>query len=228
MGIPVESELLNPVPMAPTAMVAAFAAAARLGIMIKQTRTLEAAADVDTVILDKTGTLTTGRFAVSRLAPATGVEGHGAAAGVRRDGWASGRDRGGRRAARVVGAVTTGAAVRPAGGRWGSGRVQPGVAHDLPVGGGHLDPDLLAGQPGDQLLRGGARRDQLLGLHHTVPQPGVEIGLQAGPEQHVDEHHHQDQQHRHHPEHRRGDPAAQRRGGGAGLRGRAHDGPRSE
>jgi len=59
----------------PTAMVAAFAAAARLGIMIKQTRTLEAAAMIDTVVLDKTGTLTTGRFAVSRLAPAEGVEG---------------------------------------------------------------------------------------------------------------------------------------------------------
>ena len=53
----------------PTAMVAAFAASARLGIMIKQTRTLEAAADIDTVIMDKTGTLTTGRFEVSRLAP---------------------------------------------------------------------------------------------------------------------------------------------------------------
>jgi heavy metal translocating P-type ATPase len=59
----------------PTAMVAAFAAAARLGIMIKQTRTLEAAATIDTVVLDKTGTLTTGRFSVSRLAPAAGVEG---------------------------------------------------------------------------------------------------------------------------------------------------------
>jgi Cd2+/Zn2+-exporting ATPase len=59
----------------PMAMVAAFAAAARLGIMIKQTKTLEAAANVDTVVLDKTGTLTTGRFAVSRLAPATGIEG---------------------------------------------------------------------------------------------------------------------------------------------------------
>lgn len=59
----------------PTAMVAAFAAAARLGIMIKQTRTLEAAAAVDTVVLDKTGTLTTGKFAVSRLAPAEGIDG---------------------------------------------------------------------------------------------------------------------------------------------------------
>lgn len=59
----------------PTAMVAAFAAAARLGIMIKQTNYLEAAATVDTVVLDKTGTVTTGRFAVARLAPAEGVEG---------------------------------------------------------------------------------------------------------------------------------------------------------
>ena len=38
----------------PTAMVAAFAAAARLGIMIKQTRTLESAAVIDTVVMDKT------------------------------------------------------------------------------------------------------------------------------------------------------------------------------
>ena len=59
----------------PTAMVAAFAAAARLGIMIKQTRTLEAAATVDTVIMDKTGTLTTGVFEVSRLSPAEGIDG---------------------------------------------------------------------------------------------------------------------------------------------------------
>lgn len=59
----------------PTAMVAAFAAAARLGIMVKQTKTLEAAGRIDTVVLDKTGTLTTGKFAVSRLVPAEGVEG---------------------------------------------------------------------------------------------------------------------------------------------------------
>jgi len=59
----------------PTAMVAAFAAAARLGIMIKQTRTLEAAGTIDTVVLDKTGTLTTGIFAVSRLVPSEGVDG---------------------------------------------------------------------------------------------------------------------------------------------------------
>jgi Cd2+/Zn2+-exporting ATPase len=59
----------------PTAMVAAFAAAARLGIMIKQTRTLESAANIDTVVMDKTGTLTTGKFSVSRLVPSEGVDG---------------------------------------------------------------------------------------------------------------------------------------------------------
>lgn len=59
----------------PTAMVAAFAAAARLGIMIKQTSTLESAADIDTVVLDKTGTITTGIFKVSKLVPVTGIDG---------------------------------------------------------------------------------------------------------------------------------------------------------
>ncbi|MBZ0172215.1 MAG: HAD-IC family P-type ATPase, partial [Phycisphaerales bacterium] len=59
----------------PSAMVAAFASAARLGIMIKQTNFLEAAAGIDAVVLDKTGTITTGSFEVSRLAPAEGVEG---------------------------------------------------------------------------------------------------------------------------------------------------------
>ncbi len=59
----------------PSAMVAAFAAAARLGILIKRTSYLEAAASVDTVVMDKTGTITTGKFAVSRLVPAEGVEG---------------------------------------------------------------------------------------------------------------------------------------------------------
>lgn len=59
----------------PTAMMAAFAAAARLGIMIKQTNYLESAAEIDTLVFDKTGTLTTGVFAVSRLAPAEGIDG---------------------------------------------------------------------------------------------------------------------------------------------------------
>ncbi|MDX2131151.1 MAG: cation-translocating P-type ATPase [Planctomycetota bacterium] len=59
----------------PSAMLAAFAAAARLGIMIKNPRALEAAASVNAVVMDKTGTITTGKFQVTRLAPAPGVEG---------------------------------------------------------------------------------------------------------------------------------------------------------
>jgi P-type E1-E2 ATPase len=43
--------------------------------MVKQTSTLEAAGSVDTVVMDKTGTLTTGKFAVSRLVPAEGADG---------------------------------------------------------------------------------------------------------------------------------------------------------
>ena len=59
----------------PTAMVAAFAAAARLGILVKEANYMEAAASIDTAVFDKTGTMTTGKFAVSRLAPASGADG---------------------------------------------------------------------------------------------------------------------------------------------------------
>ncbi len=59
----------------PSAMLAAFAAAARLGILIKQPTFLEAAGNVTAVVLDKTGTITTGKFQVTRLAPAPGIEG---------------------------------------------------------------------------------------------------------------------------------------------------------
>ena len=53
----------------PTAVVAALAAAARLGILIKNVGDLELAAKVNAFIFDKTGTLTTGKLSVSRLAP---------------------------------------------------------------------------------------------------------------------------------------------------------------
>ncbi|HRJ49030.1 MAG TPA: HAD-IC family P-type ATPase, partial [Phycisphaerales bacterium] len=59
----------------PSAMLAAFAAAARLGILIKQPAYLEGAANVNAVVFDKTGTITTGKFQVTKLAPATGVDG---------------------------------------------------------------------------------------------------------------------------------------------------------
>jgi Cd2+/Zn2+-exporting ATPase len=54
---------------APTAMVAALAAAARLGILIKNTADLERAGRINAFVFDKTGTLTTGNLAVSRLVP---------------------------------------------------------------------------------------------------------------------------------------------------------------
>jgi heavy metal translocating P-type ATPase len=59
----------------PTAMLAAFASAARLGVMIKAPQHLEAAGNVNTVVMDKTGTITTGKFQVTKLAPAEGVDG---------------------------------------------------------------------------------------------------------------------------------------------------------
>jgi len=53
----------------PTAMVAALSAAARLGILIKNVSDLESAARINAFVFDKTGTITSGRLAVSRLAP---------------------------------------------------------------------------------------------------------------------------------------------------------------
>jgi len=58
----------------PTAMIAALAAASRLGILIKNTRFLESLADVDTVVLDKTGTLTLGRLELLSIRPMNGHE----------------------------------------------------------------------------------------------------------------------------------------------------------
>src|SRR5256885_542141 len=53
----------------PSAMVAALSAAARLGILIKNVGDIELAARINAFVRDKTGTLTTGKLAVSRLAP---------------------------------------------------------------------------------------------------------------------------------------------------------------
>src|SRR4029077_1877158 len=57
----------------PTAMIAALAAASRLGILVKNTKFLEVLADVDTVVLDKTGTVTLGHLEVVSLSPSGGV-----------------------------------------------------------------------------------------------------------------------------------------------------------
>lgn len=58
----------------PSAVVAAVAAAARLGILIKNVSHLELAAKIRAFVFDKTGTLTNGILSVARLNPVEGVE----------------------------------------------------------------------------------------------------------------------------------------------------------
>ncbi|OGV49328.1 MAG: copper-translocating P-type ATPase [Lentisphaerae bacterium GWF2_44_16] len=58
----------------PSAVVAAVAAAARLGILIKNVSHLELAAKIKAFVFDKTGTLTNGILSVARLNPVEGVE----------------------------------------------------------------------------------------------------------------------------------------------------------
>ena len=58
----------------PTTIVAAVAAAARLGILIKNVSHLELASKIRSVVFDKTGTLTEGQLSVARLNPAEGVD----------------------------------------------------------------------------------------------------------------------------------------------------------
>ncbi len=61
----------------PTAMVAALAAASRLGILVKSVQFFEAANHVDAVVFDKTGTLTTGRLQLAHVATHHGVDHNG-------------------------------------------------------------------------------------------------------------------------------------------------------
>lgn len=58
----------------PVAMVAALAAASRWGILIKGSSFLERVSEVDTVVLDKTGTVTLGTLSVLSLNPVDGVD----------------------------------------------------------------------------------------------------------------------------------------------------------
>ena len=53
-------------------MTAALAVASRLGVLIKSPRVLERLGDIDTLILDKTGTVTTGRLEVLAVRPLGG------------------------------------------------------------------------------------------------------------------------------------------------------------
>jgi len=58
----------------PAAVTAAIGRAATFGVLIKRGDALERLARVDTVLLDKTGTVTQGRFCVERVRCAAGVE----------------------------------------------------------------------------------------------------------------------------------------------------------
>jgi len=59
---------------APTAMLTGTGRAAQLGIVIKGPEVLESTRAIDTVVLDKTGTVTTGRMSLADVAAAPGVE----------------------------------------------------------------------------------------------------------------------------------------------------------
>ncbi len=57
----------------PLAFFAGIGAASKLGVLMKGGHSLEVLAKSDVIVYDKTGTLTRGRFSVSRLSPADGV-----------------------------------------------------------------------------------------------------------------------------------------------------------
>jgi Cu+-exporting ATPase len=59
----------------PTAIMVGTGKGAEVGILIRGGEALEAAGRVDTVVLDKTGTLTLGRPAVAAIVPAAGMDG---------------------------------------------------------------------------------------------------------------------------------------------------------
>jgi cation-transporting P-type ATPase A/B/Cu+-exporting ATPase len=58
----------------PTALLVASGRGASLGIFFKSYQSLEASREVDTVVLDKTGTVTTGQMSVTDLEGAQGIE----------------------------------------------------------------------------------------------------------------------------------------------------------
>ncbi|MFZ2259733.1 MULTISPECIES: heavy metal translocating P-type ATPase [Luteococcus] len=57
----------------PTALMVGVGRAGQLGILVKGQDALESSGRIDTVVLDKTGTLTTGRMAVTDVVPAPGL-----------------------------------------------------------------------------------------------------------------------------------------------------------
>ncbi|WP_204976869.1 heavy metal translocating P-type ATPase [Microbacterium esteraromaticum] len=60
----------------PTALLVGTGRGAQLGILIKGPEVLESTRRVDTVVLDKTGTVTEGRMSVAAVVPESGVDAH--------------------------------------------------------------------------------------------------------------------------------------------------------
>ncbi len=58
----------------PTAMIAALVNASKYGIMIKNTAFLEILADIDTMVFDKTGTVTFGKLEIEKIIPQPNIE----------------------------------------------------------------------------------------------------------------------------------------------------------
>lgn len=58
----------------PTALLVGTGRGAQLGILIKGPQVLESTRRIDTVVLDKTGTVTTGKMALAEVIPAAGVD----------------------------------------------------------------------------------------------------------------------------------------------------------
>ena len=58
----------------PTALLVGTGRGAQLGIIIKGPEVLESTRRVDTIVLDKTGTITTGRMSLVDVVPAAGVD----------------------------------------------------------------------------------------------------------------------------------------------------------
>src|SRR5699024_10836789 len=60
----------------PTAILVGTGRGAQLGLLIKGPEILESTKKVDSIVLDKTGTVTTGVMSVSDVIPAPGVDSH--------------------------------------------------------------------------------------------------------------------------------------------------------
>ena len=58
----------------PTAMIAALVNASKYGIMIKNTAFLEILSDIDTMVFDKTGTVTFGKLEIEEIIPQPGID----------------------------------------------------------------------------------------------------------------------------------------------------------